>query len=316
MSCHQRKFYSLAMRLVHTSAVSLAAWATFVEVCDSGSLSRAAQTLGYSQSAVSRQVTALERELGAPLLDRLPRGILPTPQGDAFLRHARVVVNEAARARTAVHASLAGHPPPLAVGAFPSAMVGLIPLAISAAQKATPHQRFTLTAGSTPDLETAVLQRKLEVAVVTDFPPGLTRNTQLTRTRLAEEEMVAILPADHHQASRPRRRRLDLARLAEDVWVEDHPGSAAVLAHAAAKAGFTPRVELDAGDLMGKVALVATGHAVALIPSLLLPGLRADVVVRRLKDPPLRRVYAVTTTKRPITAATEFVRALRQVAAG
>jgi DNA-binding transcriptional LysR family regulator len=302
------------MRYLHTHWVDLTAWTTFVEVCDAGSVSAAAANLGYSQSAASRQVAGLERDLGVQLLERLPRGARATPEGLAFLRHARVVVSEAARARSAVTAAAGGQRELVAVGGVPSAIVRLIPQAMSAALEGLPEQRFTLTPGTSSDLEARVVRQELDVAVVTDYPPGLSRNPALVRTRLVKDEMVVILPEAHRHATKSGR-RLDLANLAEEVWAEDHPGSATVLAQAAAKSGFTPRIELDAGDLMGKVALVATGHAVALVPRLLLPGLRPDVVVRRLRQAPVRWVYAVIRASRPTAAATAFVAALSRSAA-
>jgi DNA-binding transcriptional LysR family regulator len=98
--------------------MALTAWRTFVTACRLGSLSAAAAELGYTQSAVSRQIAGLEREVGVPLVDRHARGIRPTPAGDAFLRHAQAAVNEAERAVRA--ARDAGDGPsvrPLAVGA-------------------------------------------------------------------------------------------------------------------------------------------------------------------------------------------------------
>ncbi len=72
------------MRNTHTVSMSLTAWRTFVTVCRLGSLSAAAAELGYTQSAVSRQIAGLEREIGAPLVERHARGIRPTAAGEAF----------------------------------------------------------------------------------------------------------------------------------------------------------------------------------------------------------------------------------------
>ena len=89
-----------------------------------------------------------------------------------------------------------------------------------------------------------------------------------------------------------------------------------MLVQAAATAGFTPAIELEAGDLLGKVALVAAGLGVALIPSMLVPALRPDVAVRRLTDPPMRSVYAVTRRhQHSATPGVEIlIDALRQAA--
>ena len=269
--------------------MSLTAWVAFVEVCRTGSLSGAAASLGYSQSAVSRQVAALERDVGADLLERLPRGVRVTPAGEAFLRHAQLVVSEAARARAAARA--AGSHVHLALGAVPSAMAALVPAALTLLRERMPDHRVSLHAGLSADLQADVAAGVLDLAVVTDYPPGLARDRHLQHTRLLDDEMCVILPVAHTHAGGDG--PLDLAELAGEVWVEDNAGSATVLVQAAAAAGFTPDIELEAGDLLGKTALVAAGHAVALVPAMLVPALRPDVVVRRLLAPPRRTVYVV-----------------------
>lgn len=294
--------------------MSLHAWNVFVEVCRAGSLSRAAESLGYSQSALSRQVLGLEREVGVALLERLPRGVRPTPAGEAFLRHAQIVVSEAGRAQVA--ARTAGSEVHLALGAVPTAMVGLVPRVLTIARERLPRHRISLHAGLSPDLQSDVARGVLDLAVVTDYPPGLTRDRQLEHTRLIEDEMCVILPTDHQRAGDDA--RLDLAELAGETWVEDNAGSAAVLVQAAAAAGFAPAIELDAGDLLSKTALVAAGHAVALVPALLVPALRSDVSVRRLVAAPRRTLYAVVRHRRDpsVEGRDALVEMLREAAAG
>lgn len=102
--------------------------------------------------------------------------------------------------------------------------------------------------------------------------------------------MVVVLPPGHRLELR---HRVPLEALADSIWVEDNEGSAALLRQQAARCGFVPRLELDAADLAGKVAFVAAGHAVALIPGALIPALRPDVAVIRLEDPPVRGVFVL-----------------------
>lgn len=83
-----------------------------------------------------------------------------------------------------------------------------------------------------------------------------------------------------------------LADFSHETWVEDNEGPSALLRTAAARAGFEPRIDLAAADLTGKTAMVAAGHAVALVPGVLAPALRRDVVAVSLADPPTRGIYA------------------------
>lgn len=293
------------MRLSHTIApvtLHLTAWRTYLEVCRRGSLSTAAASLGYTQSAVSRQIAALEAEVGAPLLERRPRGVATTPAGDAFRRHARVVVNEAARAvRAAREASAEAGP--LLIGATPSTASGLVPAALQRFRSEGGAPDWTLLSALTPELEAMVETGELDLAIVTDAPPGLAPDPRLERRLILVDEMRVLVPPDHPAASAEG--PVPLGRFAEESWAEDDDGSAALLRSAALRAGFEPRIDVRAADLPGKTAMVAAGHCVALVPGVLRPALRPDVVPVRIADPPTRGVYATLPASGPRSAAVE-----------
>src|SRR5262245_41003339 len=104
----------------------------FLEVARRGSITAAADALGYTQSAVSRQIAALEGELGAPLFDRRPRrGVRPTDAGTSFLPHAEAVLERLEAARWEIAALDDLRAGQLRVGAFPTANAELIPRALA-----------------------------------------------------------------------------------------------------------------------------------------------------------------------------------------
>jgi DNA-binding transcriptional LysR family regulator len=268
----------------------LTAWRTFVTVCRAGSLSAAAE-LGYTQSAVSRQIAGLERQAGVPLLERHARGISLTPAGEAFRMHAQSAVHEAERAIRAARDTTDGTlTRPLAVAATPSLAAGIVPAAMRRLIDSTGPLRWSLLPGLTGQLHERVVSAELDIAVVTDAPPGLPSDPRLERRPLGTDVMVVVLPLGHPRAgSTP----VPIEALADEIWAEDNEGSAALLRQHAARAGVTVRIDLRAADLPGKVALVATGHAIALVPGVLISALRADVTTVGLIDPPTRGIYAI-----------------------
>jgi DNA-binding transcriptional LysR family regulator len=146
---------------------------------------------------------------------------------------------------------------------------------------------------------------ELDIAIVTDAPPGLPGDPRLAHQFLGTDEMVVVVPASHHLAgSGPAK----MEALAGETWAEDNEGSAVMLRQHAARAGVVARIDLNAADLHGKVALVATDHAIALVPGVLAATLRADVTTLRLVDPPTRGIYAVLPHHDPHPTAPLLVR--------
>lgn len=267
-------------------SVSLTPWVAFVAACDQGTLGVVAQELGYTQSAVSRQIASLEHELGVTLLERRPRGVRPTAAGTAVLVHARLLIAEAERAKRAAQQPRGGRH--LGVGSVPSMAIALLPTALRDSDELA---SWTLVTDLTPALVERVAAHELDLALVTDAPPGLPSTSGVAFTHLLDDPMAVLLPA---RPARPGRLRLE--DLADEVWLEDNAGSRTLLQQTAARHGLTLDIELVGGDLMTKVALVAAGHGVAFIPSSLGGALRPDVQIVRLDNAPVRGIYAVART--------------------
>src|ERR1700729_4514846 len=160
--------------------MSLAAWRTFVVVCRLGSLSAAAVELGYTQPAVSRKIAGRERQVGAPLVERHARGIRPTAAGEAFRYHAQAAVNEADRAIRAARDARDGSPSrPLVVGATPSLAAGVVPAAMRRLIDDAGPLPWSLQPGLTGQLHERVVSGELDIAAVTDTPPGLPHDPRL-----------------------------------------------------------------------------------------------------------------------------------------
>ncbi|MEW2290170.1 LysR family transcriptional regulator [Streptomyces sp. NPDC047841] len=277
--------------------MDLTVWRAFVTVCRAGSLSAAAAELNHTQSAVSRQIAGLERSLGVSLVERHARGVRPTPAGEAFRRHALATLNEADRAVRAVQAirdGVGGRP--LAIGATPSLAAGIVPEAVRALLERAGSIHWSLLPAVSAQLHSRVVAGDLDIAVVTDAPPGLTVGPTVDRRFLGLDEMVVVLPSDHPQAGQGK---VHIQALADQTWVEDNDGSATLLRQHAARAGVSARIDLTAADLPGKLALVATGHAIALIPRVLTRALRADVTTVTLVNPPTRGIYTITPRRDP-----------------
>lgn len=281
----------------------------FRTVAEAGSLTAAATALHYTQSGVSRRIARLERSVGATVFTRLARGVRPTPAGDLLLRHADDVLRRVDVLVEDLEAHRAGSGGRLRIGSFQTAGSSLTPSALARFRRASPDVAITLVEGLTASLLEQVAEGTLDVAVVSDYPTGRLAAADVDLVRLLDDPLLVALPAGHPLA---RRRRLHLADLADDTWISAGPArDDTVLATAARRAGFTPRVDIRVASWVAKFGYVAAGLGLTLVPGLLAGSAPPQLVLKRLDDDlPPRRVFAALPADRPTAAARAFVAAL------
>lgn len=278
-------------------------------VATTGSVKEAASALGYSSSAISQQITALERETRSVLLEPAGRGVRPTPAGELLAQHAERIFEQLAQAESELIALNAGQLGSLRLASFASAGAELVPPALAQVRAELPGLEVTLRSAD-PEDALALLRRGLvDVALIERHGPPPEHDDGLAHHALLPDPYRLLLPKGHRLAQQDTVR---LADTRDETWVDLrlHKGCCRVEAHAAfERAGFTPHWVAEADDYSPAQGFVAAGLGLALIPSLALGVLRADVVVRPLTpdNEPRRDVYAVT---RPALAATAAVQAI------
>ncbi|MFJ3877762.1 LysR family transcriptional regulator [Streptomyces sp. NPDC090077] len=286
----------------------------FLRVARDGSFTAAARALGYTQSAVSRQVQALEEEWGTALFDRLPRGVRLTEAGRVLLPHAEGVRDRlrAARAELTALRSLGGGT--LRVGAFAAANVSLVPRALAAFGDRYPGVTVVHSEGPTAKHAALLAEGALDLAVLST-PAGVELPGPELH-HLLDEPMYAALPLGHRYAGRSV---LHLAELADEDWIEGDVRPEQTLLAPALAAGFRPRVAFRVNDWTAKQGFVAAGLGITVLPELAAGAVRPDVVLVPVDpaDLPCRKVYAGTPRglRRP-PAVGAFLSLLRSAAAG
>jgi DNA-binding transcriptional LysR family regulator len=287
----------------------------FLEVARHGSFTVAARGLGWTQSAVSRQIAALEAALGgAPLFDRLPRGVRITEAGRSLVPYAEAVaesLRDAVRELTALREVTGGR---LRFGAFASADAGLVPRALAAFRARRPQVRVTREEGLTPALLERLTAGHLDLAVVSTTGRAPLEGYALHH--LLDESLYVAVPAAHPLAGRTGPVRL--GRFADADWISGSPRPEGTLLDAALRQGFRPRVAHVVGEWTAKQGYVAAGLGVALVPALAAASVRPDVRLVPVLDEggPARAVYAATVRGRSLTpAGAQFLGALKEAAA-
>ena len=274
------------------------------ELVERGSFSAAADSLSYSQSAVSQAIATLERELGATLIERDRRGIRPTIAGAALASHAEAILTRMDAAEEEVAAIAGGRGGRLRVASFPTAGATVMPPAIAAFRASHPGVEVTLAEDEPEAIAPRLRSGEFDLVLLFEFKGvGERLEAGIRRFPLLEDPLHLALPRGHHLASRSKLRLEDLR---EEAWVQTSEASpcARHVVRSCHAAGFEPRVSFESDDYEVVQGLVATGVGVALIPELALSRARDEMEIRELSPrSPVRRVFAATPRAATVTPA-------------
>jgi molybdate transport repressor ModE-like protein len=286
------------------------------EVAAQGSFSAAAEALSFTQSAVSQQVAALERESGTKLVERGARGVRLTDAGQALVRHADAILAriESAEEELAAIAGLRGGR--LRLASFQSAGATMLPRAVADFHDRHPAVELGMIEAEPEEASERLRAGEIDLALVYDYEPipGML-DEELELTHLIDDPYEVILPKGHRLAGR---RSVRLADLAEEPWIASTPacGCRLITERACTDAGFEPRVAFEADETLAAQALVAAGVGVTLLPRLALTTLHPGVEALSLgREAPVRRIWAASVANGYRSPASEaMVQILRDVA--
>ncbi|WP_328958519.1 LysR family transcriptional regulator [Kitasatospora purpeofusca] len=258
-----------------------------------GSFTAAGEQLGFTQSAISRQIATLEGEFGVQLFDRLARGVRLTEHGRTLLPHAEALLERLDGTHRDLAALTGLGLGRLRMGAFDSANAALVPAALAAFRTAHPGIGISLAEGLSAQLLDRLRDGAIDLAVVAAYP-GHPYDTELFDLRpLAEDPVLVALPPDHPLAGREQ---LRLVELADEPWIAASSRAESTLLAACVRSGFRPRIAYEVGAWTAKLGLVAAGFGATLIPALAARATRPDIALVPLhpEDTPVRLVRTVT----------------------
>ncbi|WP_030797022.1 LysR family transcriptional regulator [Streptomyces sp. NRRL S-337] len=285
---------------------------TFVAVVDHRSFSAAARGLGYTQSAVSQHIAALEADLDAPLVTRRP--VTPTEAGERLLEHARPLLLRLDAARADIARLRRAHPGRLAVACAPGALTPAVANALVRARTAAPQLAVSVRVGARSEAVQAVLAGAADLALVDGAaapsdPLPLPDAGPLTAFAIAQEPLAVLLPASHPLAGRPALRLPDLAAAR---WI-DAPDAAVPLAQlrvAAQSDGFEHQLTYTGSDIKTLGTLVAANGGLATTALPMAAGM-SGVAAVPITEPRLVHRTELLHPRNPTAPAAELAETLR-----
>jgi DNA-binding transcriptional LysR family regulator len=275
-----------------------------------GTIAAVASAHNFTPSAVSQQLSALEREAGVRLLARTGRSVTLTAAGQVLVRHGTAVLAELEQATAALAAVAGGLTGPLRIGAFPTAVRALFPATLVALGRTHPGLELMVTELDPADVPAALRDRRIDVGLVNDYDLVPVRpDPGLDDVPLLDEPVYLATPADAPAT---------IGELRDFPWILATAGTLChtVTVQLCRSAGFTPRARHHADDFTTVLSLVAAGQGASIVPAMAVAEAPPDGV--RLETLPTRRrtriAYRRGAAAHPAVAA--FVAAIREAEHG
>jgi len=275
--------------------VQLQQLAYFVAVAEIRHFTHAAEALRVAQPSLSKQIRALETELGASLFSRARGNITLTPAGEALLPLAKRILADVDTARLEVQELVGLRRGRVRLGATPSLCAGLLADVLRRFHDTYPGIQLLVEEGGSRDLVRQLTRGALDLALVI-LP--LAGDAPLETTAILREHLVVASPAPRRNGSRPPAVRGALLPRRPYVRIEDLRDRPLVMFRpgydlreatigACRQAGFEPRFAVEGGEMDAVLRFVEAGLGVAVVPSMVLagrPGLRGTPLA--IGDPP------------------------------
>ncbi|GAB2564845.1 LysR family transcriptional regulator [Leucobacter ruminantium] len=256
-----------------------------------GTVVAVADALSFTPSTVSQQLKVLEREVGAPLVERVGRGLQLTREGELLAKRATRIFAEVEGAEAQVAAVGQQARGDVKVAALQTASLALIPRTLVALDQVDPHPRMVVSRIEPHRALNALEAREYDIVLGEEYP-GLpvSRRDDVHFAPLVRDPLELVVPLDYEGEG-------DLRAAAECLpWVMELQGSDARRwsVGLCREQGFEPEVQFESDDLLVQMRLVETGHAIGILPKLLLDSEKPKLRRIRLAEDPARLVFVAS----------------------
>ncbi len=265
-------------------------------------MTRAAQELRFSPAAVSQHITALEKQVGAPLLVRHARGVQPTAAGGLLARHAEELLERLGAAGRELDDLISSAAATVRLGIFASAAVGILPGALAKFEATHPAVAVTIDESDVDVGADRLRGGMLDVAVLFDDLEHLELDRSgLDLTQIGLDPVDIVLHDGHPLAQADT---VDLEALSDERWVLARGTTCADLVRRRCRAcGFEPDIAMTTDDHAAARSLAAARIGVTAVPRLLGQRSGDGVVVRPLHPAPTRLLYAALASDAAVPPA-------------
>ncbi|WP_308160591.1 MULTISPECIES: LysR family transcriptional regulator [unclassified Bacillus (in: firmicutes)] len=270
----------------------------FIKAIETGSFTKAAEELGYTQSAISQMVHSLEEELSTTLILRSRMGISLTPDGEEFLPYIRNIYNSH-RELIEKHKEMEGLQSGLIrIGTFSSVSCHWLPVLMKDFKEQYPAVHFELHQGDYTDISNWIKEGSVDFGFVN---PKAVSN--LTTIPLQEDDMLAVLPTNHPLASHDK---VTLKELTDGPYILLDEGEISEPLTIFKQNNFEPNIQYRVHDDYAIMSMIEQGLGISILPKLVLSRCAYNIVTKAISPSVIRTISLAYKDKRVLPIASRY----------
>ena len=276
----------------------------FIKAVEYSSFTKAAESLNYSQSGISRMINDLEREWNVTLLERGRAGVRLTSDGMKLLPHAKSVCAEYEKLLMQVDELNGLQSGLIRIGTFSSVATHWLPKIIKAFQKDYPNIDYELLLGDYTEIEEWILDGRVDCGFL-----RLPTHPELETIFLERDQLMAIIPENHSLANCEK---VPIAALCDEPFMLLEKGAKAEVSEIFERCGLKPQVRFITWDDYAIMSMVERGLGISILPQLILKRVPYKIIAKELEVPSYRDIgLALRNTKNASLAVKRFLNYLQ-----
>lgn len=257
----------------------------FIKTVEYGSLTKAAQVLGYTQSGISHMIHDLETEWGLVLLDRKSSGLRITSDGMKILPHVQNVCNYQTKLLTEIEELHGLKTGLIRIGTFSSVATHWLPNIIKLFQKDYPNIEFELLLGDYTEIENWIIEGRIDCGFLI-----LPARPELESIFLEQDRLLVILPENHPMADY---KTIPLNSLLKEPFILLEKGGKSEISDIFTMHHITPNIHFTTWDDYAIMSMVECGLGISILPELILKRIPYRIIKKELEIPAHRKIGLV-----------------------
>ena len=277
--------------------VSINKYKVFKKVVELGSLTKAAEALGFTQSGVSHLINSLEDEVGFLLLSRNRSGVKLTENGEMILKTVSEILKWHEHLEQQVAAIQGIELGTIHIGTFTSVSVNWLPGIIKDFQHDYPNILVNFIEGDYREIEDWIADGKIDCGFL-----SLPTRDAFDVIPLAKDQMLVLLPVDHPLSTKPVLRLTDII---DEPFIMQRKGGDDDINRVIEGTSFKPKIKYTVADDYAIMAMVEKGLGISILPELVLRGQQRKIRLIGLEEPKYRSLGIAVNSMKQVSPATK-----------